>query len=252
MYERRGKRAFDVAGAALLLIATAPLLALGTLGVLCALGRPVLFRQVRTGQGGVPFVLLKLRSLRDGPGDDAARLGRFGRLLRASALDELPQLVNVLRGEMSLVGPRPLLPDYLPRFNAAQRARLRVRPGLCGLAQAAGRNAVPWDRRLALDARYAAAAPTLLGDLAIMARCALVLLRGEGVAAPGHATMPAFHGEGGTGMAMPGRPVTGGGAGARPARPVSRRAAGRAAPRPAPSRARSAAGPPPSPRPADA
>ncbi|MCB4820592.1 sugar transferase [Roseicella aerolata] len=202
MYERWGKRAFDITGAVLLLLVTAPLLALAVLGVLCVLGRPVLFRQVRTGRDGAPFLLLKLRSLREGPGDDAARLGRFGRVLRASAMDELPQLVNVLRGEMSLVGPRPLLPDYLPRFTPAQRARLRARPGLCGLAQAAGRNAVPWGARLALDARYATARPTLPGDLLIIARCALVLLRGEGVSAPGHATMPAFPGPAGRAIAV--------------------------------------------------
>jgi lipopolysaccharide/colanic/teichoic acid biosynthesis glycosyltransferase len=197
MYERWGKRVFDIVGAALLLIAVAPLLAAAALGVLLVLGRPVLFRQERTGQGGMPFTLLKLRSLGEGPGPDAARLGRFGRMLRASAVDELPQLVNVLRGEMSLVGPRPLLPEYLPRFTPAQRARLRVRPGLCGLAQAAGRNAVPWGKRLALDARYALAAPRLLADLAIMACCAGLVLRGIGVAAPGCATMPAFRGEAG-------------------------------------------------------
>jgi lipopolysaccharide/colanic/teichoic acid biosynthesis glycosyltransferase len=192
MYERWGKRAFDIAGAALLLLAAAPLLAAAALGVLLVLGRPVLFHQQRTGLGGMPFTLVKLRSLAEGPGPDAARLGRFGHWLRASAVDELPQLIHVLRGEMSLVGPRPLLADYAARFTPAQAARLRVRPGLCGLAQAAGRNAVPWQRRLALDARYAGAAPTLRGDLAILWRCGLVLLRGQGVSAPGHATMPAF------------------------------------------------------------
>ena len=195
MYERWGKRAFDITGAALLLVLSAPLLALAALGVLLVLGRPVLFRQRRTGRGGVPFTLLKLRSLAMGPGPDAARLGRYGRWLRASALDELPQLVNVLRGEMSLVGPRPLLPEYEARFTPAQAARQRVRPGLCGLAQAAGRNAVPWGRRLALDARYAGAAPSLGADLAILWRCALVLLRVEGASASGHATMPEFRRE---------------------------------------------------------
>lgn len=194
MYERWGKRAFDLAGAALLLVALAPLLAAAALGVLVVLGRPVLFCQRRSGRGGVPFTLLKLRSLAAGPGPDAARLGRFGRWLRASGIDELPQLLNVLRGEMSLVGPRPLPPDYLPRYTAAQATRLWVRPGLCGLAQAAGRNAVPWDRRLALDARYAGAAPTLSGDAAILLRCAALVLRGDGAAAPGHATMPEFRG----------------------------------------------------------
>src|SRR5690349_20166305 len=108
MPEPRGKRLFDILFAAVLLLLAAPLLALAALGVLCALGRPVLFRQLRAGRDGAPFCLLKLRSLREGPGEDAARLGRFGRALRASGLDELPQLVNVLRGEMSLVGPRPL------------------------------------------------------------------------------------------------------------------------------------------------
>src|SRR4051794_26625287 len=196
MYERWGKRAFDIAGAAVLLLLAAPLLAAAALGVLLVLGRPVLFRQRRTGRGGVPFTLVKLRSLAPGPGPDAARLGRFGRWLRASAVDELPQLLNVLRGEMSLVGPRPLPPEYDARFTPAQAARTRVRPGLCGLAQAAGRNAVPWQRRLALDARYAGAAPRLRGDLAILWRCGLVLLRRQGVSAPGHATMPAFPAEG--------------------------------------------------------
>jgi lipopolysaccharide/colanic/teichoic acid biosynthesis glycosyltransferase len=195
MYERWGKRVFDTAGAALLLLAAAPLLAAAALCVLLALGRPVLFRQRRTGRGGAGFTLLKLRSLAEGPGPDAARLGRFGRYLRASAVDELPQLVNVLRGEMSLVGPRPLLPEYEARFTPAQAARLRVRPGLCGLAQAAGRNAVPWQRRLALDACYAGAPPTLLGDLSILLRCAGVVLRGQGACAPGHATMPEFRQE---------------------------------------------------------
>jgi lipopolysaccharide/colanic/teichoic acid biosynthesis glycosyltransferase len=192
MYERWGKRVFDILGAALLLVAAAPLLALAALGVCLVLGRPVLFRQRRTGRDGVAFTLFKLRSLAAGPGPDAARLCGFGRLLRASAIDELPQLLNVLRGEMSLVGPRPLPPHYLPRYTPAQAARLWVRPGLCGLAQAAGRNAVPWQRRLALDARYAGAVPTLRGDAAILLRCALVLLRGQGVAAPDHATMPEF------------------------------------------------------------
>ncbi|NOG71534.1 sugar transferase [Roseicella sp. DB1501] len=190
MYERWGKRAVDILGAGLLLLAAAPLLALAALAVFLALGRPVLFRQWRTGRDGRRFLLLKFRSLREGPGEDAARLGRFGRVLRASAIDELPQLVNVLRGEMSLVGPRPLLPEYGALYTLAEAERLRVRPGLCGLAQAAGRNAVPWPRRLALDVRYALTPPRLGADLAIVLRCLWLLLRGIGVAAPGHVTMP--------------------------------------------------------------
>ena len=129
MYERWGKRALDLTGAAFLLALLAPLLGLAALAVLLALGRPVLFRQARAGRGGRPFVLLKFRSMAEGPGEDAARLGRFGRALRASALDELPQLVNVLRGEMSLVGPRPLPAEYLALYTARQARRLRARPG---------------------------------------------------------------------------------------------------------------------------
>ncbi len=193
MYERWGKRACDLLGTALLLPLLAPLLALTALAVLLALGRPVLFRQVRAGRGGRPFTLLKFRSMAEGPGPDAERLTPFGRVLRASALDELPQLLNVLRGEMSLVGPRPLPLDYLPLYTPRQAQRLRVRPGLAGLAQAAGRNAVPWAERLELDARYAAR-PSLRGDAAILLRCLWLALRGRGVAAPGHATMPAFRG----------------------------------------------------------
>jgi lipopolysaccharide/colanic/teichoic acid biosynthesis glycosyltransferase len=194
-YERWGKRVFDVAGAALLLALLAPVLALLALAVLLALGRPVLFRQARAGRGGRPFVLLKFRSMAEGPGDDAARLSRFGRALRASALDELPQLLNVLRGDMSLVGPRPLPTAYGALYTERQARRLAVRPGLAGVAQAAGRNAVPWKRRLALDARYAARRPSLRGDALILAHCVGVILRGRGASAPGHATMPAFRGD---------------------------------------------------------
>jgi lipopolysaccharide/colanic/teichoic acid biosynthesis glycosyltransferase len=196
MYARFGKRALDVAGAAVLLALLAPALLVVACAVRVALGAPVLFRQPRAGRGGVPFTVLKFRTLRDGPGDDAARMTRLGAVLRALALDELPQLVNVLRGEMSLVGPRPLPVDYVPLYAPRQALRLRPRPGLAGLAQAAGRNAVGWDSRLELDARYAEAAPCLLRDLALLLRCAALALSGRGAAAPGHATMPAFRGPG--------------------------------------------------------
>ena len=194
MYARFGKRACDVLGAALLLVALAPVMAAIALLVRIALGRPVMFRQLRAGRGGAPFAVLKFRTLRDGPGDDAARMTRTGRLLRALALDELPQLVNVLRGEMSLVGPRPLPMDYVPLYAPRQALRLRVRPGLAGLAQAAGRNAVGWAERLELDARYAEAPPRLWRDLSLLLRCAALALTGRGAAAPGHASMPAFRG----------------------------------------------------------
>ncbi|WBV43172.1 sugar transferase [Pseudoroseomonas cervicalis] len=190
-YARWGKRGLDALGAALLLLALAPLLLAVALAVRLALGRPVLFRQTRAGRHGRPFTLIKFRSMREGPGEDAERLGRFGRALRASALDELPQLVNVLRGEMSLVGPRPLPLAYLPRYTPAQRSRLRARPGLAGPAQAAGRNAVPWEERLARDAAYVRRI-TLRGDFRAALGTIFILLKGHGVNAPGHATMPAF------------------------------------------------------------
>lgn len=194
MYARFGKRACDVLGAALLLVALTPVMVAVALAVRVALGRPVMFRQVRAGRGGAPFAVLKFRTLRDGPGDDSARMTRAGRVLRALALDELPQLVNVLRGEMSLVGPRPLPMDYVPLYAPRQALRLRVRPGLAGLAQAAGRNAVGWAERLELDARYAEAPPRLWRDLSLVLRCAALAAMGRGATAPGHVSMPAFRG----------------------------------------------------------
>jgi lipopolysaccharide/colanic/teichoic acid biosynthesis glycosyltransferase len=193
-YARFGKRALDAVAAALLLLALAPLLAALALAVRLALGPGVLFAQLRAGRRGVPFTLWKFRSLHHGDAPDEQRLSRFGRALRASGLDELPQLWCVLRGEMSLVGPRPLPPDYTALFSSRQAVRLAVRPGLFGLAQAAGRNAVPWRERLELDARYAEARPRLGADLALIARGSVLVLLGKGVAAPGHATMPRFRG----------------------------------------------------------
>jgi lipopolysaccharide/colanic/teichoic acid biosynthesis glycosyltransferase len=191
VYERFGKRALDLLGSALLLLLLSPLLLALALAVRLALGRPVLFRQERAGLRGRPFTLIKFRSMRDGPGEDAVRLTPFGRRLRASALDELPQLLNVLRGEMSLIGPRPLPAAYTPRFTPRQRRRLAVRPGLAGPAQAAGRNALPWPERLEIDAHYAGNV-TLAGDFRAAAGTLRILLKGHGVSAPGHATMPRF------------------------------------------------------------
>jgi len=188
MYETWGKRGFDVLVSGLLLLAALPLLLGTALLVALALGRPVLFVQWRAGRAGRPFRLVKFRSMARCEGPDALRLSRFGRVIRALALDELPQLWLVLRGRMSLVGPRPLPSDYTPLYTPREASRLRVRPGLCGLAQAQGRNAVPWPQRLEWDARYVERI-SFLGDLRILAGCALVLLRGEGVHAAGEATM---------------------------------------------------------------
>jgi lipopolysaccharide/colanic/teichoic acid biosynthesis glycosyltransferase len=195
LYARGGKRALDLA---LLLLAAPLLLPLAlavALLVRVGLGRPVLFLQPRAGLEGRVFFLCKFRTLREGPGSDEERMTRLGRLLRALALDEIPQAWNILRGDMSLVGPRPLPPEYLPLYTARERLRLSVRPGLAGLAQAKGRNAVPWAERLEWDARYAEARPTAARDLALLLACLLLVLRGEGVSAPGHASMPALSAE---------------------------------------------------------
>jgi lipopolysaccharide/colanic/teichoic acid biosynthesis glycosyltransferase len=188
MYALWGKAALDRGVAALVLVLGAPIFALLAVAVLLGLGRPVLFRQRRAGRHGAPFTLLKFRSMRQGSAPDAARLGRFGRWLRASALDELPQMINILRGDMSLVGPRPLPCDYTPLFSAVEAERLRVRPGLCGLAQARGRNAVPWAHRLACDVQFARQTPEFTTDLKLALACGALLLRGHGATMTGHAT----------------------------------------------------------------
>jgi lipopolysaccharide/colanic/teichoic acid biosynthesis glycosyltransferase len=193
------KRALDVVGALGLAVATAPLLALAALAVRVTMGSPVLYRQVRAGRHGRLFTLLKLRTMRptaageDALASDGARLTALGRLLRASSLDELPQLWNVLRGDMALVGPRPLLPEYLPRYSAEQARRHDVRPGLTGLAQIRGRNGLDWPERLALDVWYVDHQSLRL-DLAILGATAAAVVRRDGVSAAGHATMPEFQG----------------------------------------------------------
>lgn len=188
MYALWGKASLDRGVAALVLVLGAPVFALLALTVLLVLGRPILFRQRRAGRHGAPFTLLKFRSMREGGAPDVARLGGFGRSLRASGLDELPQMINILRGEMSLVGPRPLPCDYTPLFSAAEARRLWVKPGLLGLAQSKGRNAVPWAHRLACDIRYVGQAREFTADLKITLACCALLLRGQGATMPGHAT----------------------------------------------------------------
>lgn len=163
------------------------------------LGSPVLFSQVRPGLHGHPFRLIKFRTMTDARDEsgrvlpDAERLTGFGRMLRASSLDELPELWNVLRGEMSLVGPRPLLMQYLDRYTPRQARRMEVRPGITGWAQVNGRNALSWEERFELDVWYVDNRSLLL-DLKILALTALSVVRREGVSAQGHATMPEFLG----------------------------------------------------------
>jgi lipopolysaccharide/colanic/teichoic acid biosynthesis glycosyltransferase len=193
------KRVMDVllAGLVLLLLAL-PLLLLWGL-VRRKLGSPVLFRQVRPGLHGQPFMMVKFRSMTDERGPDgellpdAQRLTAFGRFLRSSSLDELPELWNVLCGEMSLVGPRPLLMEYLPLYSPEQARRHEVRPGITGWAQVNGRNAVSWEERFKLDLWYVDHRSLWL-DLRILWLTVRKVLVREGISAQGEATMPRFTG----------------------------------------------------------
>ncbi|RYZ08837.1 MAG: sugar transferase [Myxococcales bacterium] len=193
------KRIMDVVGAGAALMVAAPGLAAAAGGVALWLGRPVLFRQVRPGKDGEPFEILKLRSMLDAtdaegrPLPDHVRLTRFGRWLRASSLDELPELWNVLRGEMSLVGPRPLLMEYLPRYSAEQARRHAVKPGLTGWAQVNGRNALTWERKFELDCWYVDNWSNEL-DLKILWLTVRAVLWRDGISHDGEVTMPKFVG----------------------------------------------------------
>lgn len=193
------KRLFDVIAAGLALILLAPLLGAVALLVRAKLGRPVLFRQLRPGRHGRPFTLLKFRTMlesRDPSGvlrPDVDRLTPFGRLLRRSSLDELPELWNVIRGDMSLVGPRPLLMEYLDLYSPEEARRMEVRPGLTGWAQVNGRNALSWEQKFALDRWYVDHASFAL-DLRILGRTIVNVISGHGVSAEGEATMARFEG----------------------------------------------------------
>lgn len=169
-----------------------PMLIIGLI-VRCRLGSPVLFRQVRPGLHGRPFQMLKFRTMHDGPEPDAVRLTSLGRTLRGFSLDELPELWNVIRGDMSLVGPRPLLMEYLPMYSRRQARRHEVRPGVTGLAQVRGRNAVGWRRKFALDIWYIENRSLRL-DLWILLLTVRQVLSRDGVSAPGEATMRRFKG----------------------------------------------------------
>lgn len=187
------KRAFDVGGSGLGLLVAALPMAVIALVIRVRMGSPVLFRQERPGLGGRPFTLAKFRTMRAGAGDDATRLTRLGAFLRATSLDELPELWNVLIGDMSLVGPRPLLMEYLPRYSDRQARRHEVRPGLTGLAQVEGRNLVAWKERFELDVRYVETRSMAL-DLRIIGRTIGAVLRREGISGEGEATMAPFQG----------------------------------------------------------
>jgi lipopolysaccharide/colanic/teichoic acid biosynthesis glycosyltransferase len=193
------KRLGDFVVAGFGLVFLSPILAVLAVLVRVFLGSPVLFRQVRPGLNGECFELVKFRSMtqhRDSRGEllsDSERLTGFGRFLRASSLDELPELWNVVRGEMSLVGPRPLLVEYLPLYSAAQTRRHEVRPGITGLAQVRGRNALNWERKFELDVWYVDNYSVRL-DLAILLWTIKSVFSRSGVNAEGSATMPPFQG----------------------------------------------------------
>jgi lipopolysaccharide/colanic/teichoic acid biosynthesis glycosyltransferase len=201
VYRRYGKRALDLGLALLGLLLLAPVFGVVALLVYARLGTPVLFRQARPGLDGAPFTLIKFRTMRAAhdsqgrPLPDAARLTGLGRRLRAWSLDELPELLNVVRGEMSLVGPRPLLMHYLPHYTPEQMRRHAVRPGITGWAQVHGRNLVAWEERFALDVWYVDHLSLAL-DLRILWQTVWMALRREGVNAPGQATMEEFRGSG--------------------------------------------------------
>lgn len=187
------KRLFDiVVSAILLLLCCLPLAGL----CLCQLyfhGRPLFFRQERAGKGAAPFHIIKFRSMRNGPGSDADRLTPWGQFLRSTSLDELPELWNVLCGEMSLVGPRPLPTAYLPRYSTEQARRHEVRPGITGWAQINGRNGLSWERQFELDLWYLEHRSFLL-DLKILALTILTVIRRENISAEGQATRGEFTG----------------------------------------------------------
>ena len=194
------KRALDLGLGVPALLLSLPVQAVVALAIRARLGRPVLFRQVRPGLHGEPFTMVKFRTMRDvdprrGLVSDEERITPLGSALRALSLDELPTLVHVVRGEMSLVGPRPLLVEYLDRYSAHEARRHEVRPGLTGLAQVNGRNATTWERRLALDVEYVDT-HTLRGDLRILLRTVSTVLSRRGVSAPDTVSMPTFRGTG--------------------------------------------------------
>jgi len=192
------KRLADVLVSGTVLVVTAPVLAVVAVAVRRRLGSPVLFRQQRPGRDGAPFELVKFRTMRvlgpaDGLANDADRTTPFGLWLRSTSLDELPSLWNVLRGDMSLVGPRPLLMEYLGRYTPEQFRRHEVRPGITGLAQVRGRNLLGWDEKFAADVEYVDGLGPVL-DARILLSTLVRVLRREGVSAPGEAHMSAFLG----------------------------------------------------------
>lgn len=199
MSSGRIKRLFDIVSSLLLLVLLAPIMVAVAFGVWLDVGTPLFFRQQRPGLNGRPFVLIKFRTMRApsrGKAEectDEVRLTRFGRWLRSTSLDEIPELWNVLRGDMSLVGPRPLLMRYLPLYSPEQMRRHNMRPGLTGWAQVNGRNAISWEEKFKLDVWYVDNFSILL-DARILLLTAIAVVRSAGITHEGSATMPEFKG----------------------------------------------------------
>ncbi|TFB55270.1 sugar transferase [Cryobacterium sp. Sr3] len=192
------KRVLDAAAATAGLIVLSPVIAIVAALVAVKLGRPVLFKQDRPGLNGQVFRLYKFRSMTNvdperGLVTDEQRLTSFGRTLRSTSLDELPTLINVVKGDMSIVGPRPLLVQYLARYSLEQARRHEVRPGITGLAQSSGRNSLSWEAKFALDRDYVEQRSIAL-DLRILAVTLLAVVNREGISAEGHATADEFMG----------------------------------------------------------
>ena len=193
------KRAFDIAASTSALVVLSPVLAITAYKVKKELGSPVLFRQTRPGLHGKPFEMIKFRTMKDATDKegnalpDSERLTEFGKKLRASSLDELPELWNVLKGDMSLVGPRPLLMEYLPLYNAEQAKRHNVRPGVTGYAQVNGRNSLSWEDKFKLDTWYVEHQSFLL-DMKILLKTVKKVIIKDGISAEGEATMTKFTG----------------------------------------------------------
>ena len=193
------KRAFDIAASASALVVLSPVLAITAYKVKKELGSPVLFRQTRPGLHGKPFEMIKFRTMKDATDKegnalpDSERLTDFGKRLRASSLDELPELWNVLKGDMSLVGPRPLLMEYLPLYNAEQAKRHNVRPGVTGYAQVNGRNSLSWEDKFKLDTWYVEHQSLWL-DMKILLKTVKKVIIKDGISADGEATMTKFTG----------------------------------------------------------
>jgi len=193
------KRFLDIAGASLALLLLSPLLLAVAIAIRFSMGYPILFCQQRTGVYGRTFTLFKFRTMSNAVGadgvmlPDGARMSSLGRFLRRTSIDELAELFNVLKGDMSLVGPRPLLPEYLPLYSAEQARRHEVRPGITGWAQVNGRNAIAWEEKFVYDVWYVDHRSLWL-DLKILCLSVVTVLRADGISQAGHATMEKFRG----------------------------------------------------------